>query len=92
MVATDVGGVSEIIEHGSTGYVVEPDDAVAMSIFVDRLLADRSHASALGEAARARMRNHFGVSRMISETLALYARALEAAPRAGSAASLAPSA
>jgi glycosyltransferase involved in cell wall biosynthesis len=40
VVASRVGGVAEIVEHGRTGLLVTPGDALALASAVDRLLDD----------------------------------------------------
>lgn len=42
LVASDVGGHRELIEHGRTGYLVVPDDVTALAHSVQCVLADRS--------------------------------------------------
>ena len=41
VVGTDVGGVSEIVEDGVTGYLVSPGDPSAMAGAIQRMWADR---------------------------------------------------
>ena len=51
VVATAVGGSAELIEHGRTGLLVEPDDPPAMASAIESLLADHSLAQRLAEKA-----------------------------------------
>lgn len=46
------GGVLELVQHGSTGWLVPPDDRAALSDALARLIADRDTRTALGVAAR----------------------------------------
>ncbi len=55
-VAFSVGGVSEVIEHGTTGLLVRPDDETEFAQAVATLLVDGSRRTAMGEAARSRYR------------------------------------
>lgn len=62
IVATDVGGTSEIIEDGQTGLLVprgEPEKLAAAAI---RLLTDTQLANAVRTAARHRAERHFPIS------------------------------
>ena len=52
---TDSGGPLELIEHGRTGLVVEPDPR-ALAEAMDRLFEDRAEAAAMGRSARERIR------------------------------------
>jgi PEP-CTERM/exosortase A-associated glycosyltransferase len=52
MVASDVGGLREVITDGVTGVLVRPDDAVALAEGIEPLLYDLDLRSRLGVAAR----------------------------------------
>jgi glycosyltransferase involved in cell wall biosynthesis len=71
-VATRVGGVPELLEHGKQGFVVSPGRADEAAEAVAQVLRDASLARALGEQGRVRARTRFGLDRMASETLAVY--------------------
>jgi glycosyltransferase involved in cell wall biosynthesis len=74
VVATDVGGTSELVVHRRTGLLIPPDDPTALAGAIDALLADRACAAALGAAGRARLREE-GLTRsaMVEQTRAVYA-------------------
>jgi glycosyltransferase involved in cell wall biosynthesis len=55
MVATAVGGVPELIEHGRSGLVVPPRDPRALAAAIHRLASDPALRVRLGSAARARI-------------------------------------
>lgn len=59
VVAFDVGGVAE--QLGGTGVLVPPNDVMAFSDAVCRLVADRSARRRLGDAARSRAFDTFSV-------------------------------
>ncbi len=52
VVATDVGGVAEIVADGVSGYVTPPGDAAALAERVQRLLLDPPAAAAMGAVGR----------------------------------------
>jgi D-inositol-3-phosphate glycosyltransferase len=54
VVASDVGGLRTIVEHGRTGFLVEPRDPAAFAGAVDALLADPALAAAMGAAGAER--------------------------------------
>jgi glycosyltransferase involved in cell wall biosynthesis len=64
-VATRVGPIPEVIEHGSSGVLVPPQDPVALACAIIDLATNESKARALGAAAKARVRSVFTVERMI---------------------------
>jgi glycosyltransferase involved in cell wall biosynthesis len=73
VVATDVGGTREAIEHGVTGLLVPARDPEALSGAIAELLSDRERAMQLAAEARARQQREFTVDRMIDCTLEVYA-------------------
>lgn len=77
LVATDIGGVREIIEDGVTGLVVPPEDAGALAVAIDRALGPEG--AALGRAAGQAARHRFGAERFARDIAALY-RGLLATP------------
>lgn len=72
VVASDIAPNRELVVDGQTGFLVKVGDSVGMAQFTDRILADPTLASRLGEAARERMRTSFSVERMISSHADLY--------------------
>jgi len=65
-VATDCDyGPSEIIEHGSTGFLAPVDDAAAIADRLDALIADASARTEMGRAAGRRARSLYGVDVLI---------------------------
>jgi D-inositol-3-phosphate glycosyltransferase len=54
VVAADVGGLTTLVEHGRTGFLVDERDPLAYADFADRILRDRSMADAMGVAAARR--------------------------------------
>jgi glycosyltransferase involved in cell wall biosynthesis len=72
VVATDVGGVSEVVVDGETGWLVPPNRITEMDEALVFLARNRWQAAQLGEAGRRRQRRLFSVDTMASE----YARLL----------------
>jgi glycosyltransferase involved in cell wall biosynthesis len=52
LIASRTGGLTDIVVDGSTGLLVEPGNAAALSQAMAQLLADRALCSKMGEAAR----------------------------------------
>jgi len=71
-VAFDVGGVSEAVEHGRTGFVVPFGDLVEFSQQVLRLLADQALRAEMGRQARLRAWAQFSPEARLSSLLAAY--------------------
>jgi glycosyltransferase involved in cell wall biosynthesis len=72
VVATDVGGVPELIEDGKTGRLVPPYDADALASRLRLLLLNPEQRLSMGAAGHARVRDHFSVAPMIESFAQLY--------------------
>lgn len=76
-VATRVGGMQALIEHGASGLLVEPQDAQAISREVIRLLGHDDLRRAMGERARDSIRGRFSQDAMVEKTLEVYQECLD---------------
>jgi glycosyltransferase involved in cell wall biosynthesis len=72
VVATDAGGVPEIVIHGETGLLVPPADPQAIAEAVLALLQDPTRAARLGAAGRRRAESEFSLARHAQAVEALY--------------------
>jgi glycosyltransferase involved in cell wall biosynthesis len=72
VVASDVGGVHELVVDGVTGALVPPSDPDALAAALQALLADRERGAQLGAAGRARVLADFTVDRFQQAHLDLY--------------------
>jgi glycosyltransferase involved in cell wall biosynthesis len=81
VVASDVGGLPEIVEDGVTGIVVQPDDAEALAAALLELLRDPARAAAMGAAGRDRALAAFSQDRCTDRVEELYRAALETGSR-----------
>ena len=72
IVATQVGGVPDLITHGEHGLLVEPRDAGALAAAVEQLLADPRTAAEMGERARKRRRAEFDVTNTVAAIEHIY--------------------
>jgi glycosyltransferase involved in cell wall biosynthesis len=78
VVATDVGGLPEIVRDGETGFLVGPRDPAALAERVGRLLADPALGREMGERGRRRQRELFSRGAMVGAVSGLYERLLRA--------------
>lgn len=76
-VATRVGGIPEVIEHGTTGFLAEVGDVDAMAKYAIEILSDESRLRAMGEACRKWAADHFSANSIIPQYEAFYRRVLE---------------
>jgi glycosyltransferase involved in cell wall biosynthesis len=77
VVATDIGGLSDIVRHGETGLLVPSADADALAEAMLAIVGDRDAAAAMGVAGRARALDHFAAARCTSRTSLVYRAALD---------------
>jgi glycosyltransferase involved in cell wall biosynthesis len=56
VVASDVGGIPEVVRHGETGLLVPPGDVDALAAALDLLVGDPALRGRLAAGARARAR------------------------------------
>ncbi len=77
VVATDVGGIGELVIDGETGFLCQSNDANALAKKVMSLLNNGNEAKRMGENGRKRILNEFGVERMVKETENIYMNLLE---------------
>jgi glycosyltransferase involved in cell wall biosynthesis len=72
VVATDVGGLPEIVDHGRSGLLVAPRDPLALAGAIDTVLSDRATARSMGAAGQARQRREFSAEVMADRVYRLY--------------------
>jgi glycosyltransferase involved in cell wall biosynthesis len=75
VVASNVGGLRDLVVDGETGILVPPRDPPALRAALERLLADRELRHRLGAAGRERARSHFSWDAVTDATLSAYAEA-----------------
>jgi glycosyltransferase involved in cell wall biosynthesis len=69
VVATRAGGMAEIVDHGKTGFLVEPGDPVALAGEICQVLEDRKRARQMGEMGRQKAIEKFSWSRVADRLL-----------------------
>jgi glycosyltransferase involved in cell wall biosynthesis len=77
VVATDVGGLSELVVDGETGILVPAADPKALAEAVERLLLDPELRRRFGTASRRRAERRFDLPRFRDAHVRLYRRELE---------------
>lgn len=80
VVASAVGGVPEVIRHGTSGLLSDKDDLDGFVANLRALLADRPRARAMGEAARADAEARFERRRVVARYERLYRSLLDDGP------------
>jgi glycosyltransferase involved in cell wall biosynthesis len=75
VIATRVGGLQEIVEEGTTGWLIAPESPRALADAIASAAANPARLKELGENARLRSKE-FSAERMVERTEALYVRLL----------------
>jgi glycosyltransferase involved in cell wall biosynthesis len=71
-VATRVGGIPELIEHGVNGFLAEEGDVASMAEYAIQVLSDESCLRKIGVAGRATAQSRFCTQRIIPQYEAFY--------------------
>ncbi|MFC5030814.1 glycogen synthase [Streptomyces sp. So13.3] len=83
VVASAVGGIPEVVEHGRTGLLVPYEEAdprgfeAALAAAVNEVVGDGGRARAMGEAGRQRAVTEFGWDAVARRTVEVYESVLE---------------
>jgi glycosyltransferase involved in cell wall biosynthesis len=77
VVATNGGGVPEIVEDGRTGLLVPMGDVPAMADAICAILADPEKAAGMGALARQRVEQHFTAALTARRVEAVYVQVLQ---------------
>lgn len=72
VVATNVGGLPEIIKNRETGLLVEYGDVEELANVLNSLLTDQELVQKLSKYGRIYFDQHFTLAKMIEETSGLY--------------------
>ncbi|MBI2677783.1 MAG: N-acetyl-alpha-D-glucosaminyl L-malate synthase BshA [Candidatus Koribacter versatilis] len=76
-VATNVGGVPEVIDHGVTGFLANVGDVETMARYAIGLLSDETKLREMGKAARRAAQSRFCASKIIPQYEEFYRTVLE---------------
>jgi colanic acid/amylovoran biosynthesis glycosyltransferase len=80
VVATAVGGIPELVQHGVTGLLCGRGDAKAISNALERLLTENRTRRGMGAAARLRAEEQFSLVRQVDQLQKIWANTLSGVP------------
>ena len=72
IVASDTGGINEIVENNKNGFLFLPKDINAFSMGLERLIKDENLRHQFGEESRKKILNNFNIEQMIEKTEDVY--------------------
>ena len=76
VVASNVGGIPEAVDHQRTGLLVTRADVVALRAALAHLIANPALRLTMGTSGRQRWSEHFTATRMAERTVEVYNRAI----------------
>ncbi|MFA5008362.1 MAG: glycosyltransferase [Candidatus Omnitrophota bacterium] len=76
VIATEVGGVSEIIENEVNGIMVEPKNSEAIAKAILKLAGETALADSIAQKAREKIEKMYSMEKSLKETEEVYRRAL----------------
>jgi len=83
LVASDVGGNNELVEHGVNGLLVPVSDAKALAGALIAIIMDQTKAEHMGKASRQRFHQYFEIGAMVARYQALYESGISEYPLPG---------
>jgi glycosyltransferase involved in cell wall biosynthesis len=81
VIASDVGGLRELVEHGKTGWLIPPESPQALADAIETAASDYERLCEYGRNARERAAQ-FSIQRTVELTAQFYARILAASQTA----------
>jgi glycosyltransferase involved in cell wall biosynthesis len=79
VIASDIGGITDIVEHDRTGILVPPGDEPALASALSRVLTNDSLSRSLGAAGRQRLHDAFSWAPIVDRWEDVYRRTTRAA-------------
>ena len=77
IVATDIRGCRQVVDHDRTGLLVPVHDPATLADAIEALVADRERRTRMGAAAREKALTEFDDRRQVAITLEVYERLLD---------------
>ena len=77
VVATQIAGVSELVDNGINGYLVPPADTISLTNCIEKLLNDHKLRAAFGTAGRAKVEQDFNIHHEVARLHHLMNSALQ---------------
>jgi glycosyltransferase involved in cell wall biosynthesis len=71
VVSTRIGGIPEMVIDNETGFLVRPEDPVALADAIEKVIYDRSLGQKLGQAGHRRAQTLFSIEKNVRDLCAL---------------------
>jgi len=77
IVATNVGGNSEVVINEETGILIQPNDYIRLAEAINGIIKDKNKATRYTQAAKLQVKNKFSLKKMVMEYEKLYSLFIE---------------
>lgn len=71
VVGSDVGGISQTVEHGRTGFIANPEDIDSFTDYLRKLISDPELRTEMGEASRDRVEERYSANSLVKKFCAI---------------------
>lgn len=78
VVATESGGIAEVIQDGQTGFLVTPDNPEELASKINYALSNPEHADEVAEKGKQHLEREFSWAKTAQSTLAVYDQVFDA--------------
>ena len=75
-VASNVGGIPDLIENGENGVLVEPKDVEGLAAAISKLIENSSLRQKFSEGAKIRASKDFAIKDSVAKTIDVYNKVL----------------
>ena len=84
VVATSVGGLPDLVEDGSNGFLVEPENPGGMAAALRTLVRDSEKRTQMRQASYALVTAHYDLAQLVDHLVKIYAETAAGTPRRAS--------
>jgi len=77
VVATDIGGLKEVVVNGKTGFLVEPENVNKVAEAIEMLILNKTLCKEMGEQGRVFVKEKYEFSFNVKETIRVYEQLIE---------------
>jgi glycosyltransferase involved in cell wall biosynthesis len=71
VISTRIGGIPEMVIDNETGFLVRPDDPLALAGAIEKAINDRSLGQKLGQVGHGRAQTLFSIEKNVRDLCAL---------------------
>ena len=73
VISSQLSGIPELVDHESSGILIEPEDSEGLARSLMRMMQDSEHRNRLGQEGRKKVMNEFDQQKNILKLVSLFA-------------------